>query len=72
MGKRILTVNYSLTKEIGTYTAIGVALVEFKFMPTSVLAGLKHNIILYPSPFNINQTKNNVITPKQISMESSS
>ena len=31
MGKRIPTVNYSLTKEIGTYTAIGLALVEFKF-----------------------------------------
>ena len=26
MGKRIPTVNYSLTKEIGTYTAIGVTI----------------------------------------------
>ena len=43
MGKRIPTVNYSLTKEIGTYTAIGLALVEFKFMTTSVLARAKTN-----------------------------
>ena len=41
MGKRIPTVNYSLTKEIGTYTANGLALVEFKFMTTSVLAETK-------------------------------
>jgi len=34
VGKRIPTVNYSLTKEIGTYTANGLALVEFKFMTT--------------------------------------
>jgi len=40
MGKRIPTVNYSLTKEIGTYTAIGLALVEFKFMTWQ---GLKAN-----------------------------
>jgi len=38
VGKRIPTVNYSLTKEIGTYTANGLAIVEFKFMTTSVLA----------------------------------
>jgi len=37
VGKRIPTVNYSLTKEIGTYAANGLALVEFKFMTTSVL-----------------------------------
>ena len=42
VGKRIPTVNYSLTKEIGTYAAIGLALVEFKFMTTSVLAGAKN------------------------------
>ena len=42
MGKRIPTVNYSFTKEIGTYAANGLALVEFKFMTTSVLAGAKN------------------------------
>ena len=67
MGKRIPTVNYSLTKEIGTYAAIGLALVEFKFMTTSVLAGAKNKQVI---KININQTKNNFITPKQISMES--
>ena len=36
VGKRIPTLNYSLTKEIGTNTANGLALVEFKFMTTSV------------------------------------
>ena len=41
-GKRIPTVDYSLTKEIGMYTAIGLALVEFKFMTTNVLAGAKN------------------------------
>ena len=58
MGKRIPTVNYSLTKEIGTYTA--------KFMTTSV--GAKNKQVI---KININQTKNNFITPEQISMESS-
>ena len=67
MGKRISTVNYSLTKEIGTYAAIGLALVEFKFMTTSVLAGAKNKQVI---KFNINQANNNFITPKQISMES--
>lgn len=62
------TVNYSLIKEIGTYTANGLALVEFKFMTTSVLAGAKNKQVI---KININQTKNNFITPKQISMESS-
>jgi len=42
VGKRIPTVNYSLTKEIGTYAANGLVLVEFKFMTTSVLAGVSH------------------------------
>ena len=46
MGKRIPTVNYSLTTEIGTYTAIGLALVEFKFMTTSVLAGAKNEQVI--------------------------
>ena len=68
LGKKIQTVNYSLTEEIGTYTAIGLALVEFKFMTTSVLAGAKNKQVI---KININQTKNNFITPKQISMESS-
>ena len=36
----------SLTKEIGTYTAIGLALVEFKFMTTSVLAGAKNKQVI--------------------------
>jgi len=44
VGKRIPTVNYSLTKEIGTYAA-GLVLVEFKFMTTSVLAGAKNKQI---------------------------
>ena len=48
MGKRIPTVNYSLTKEIGTYTAIGLALVEFKFMKTFIRhIGRKHREIEY-------------------------
>ena len=68
MGKRIPTVNYSLTKEIGTYTANGLGLVEFKFMTTSVLAGAKNKQVIKT---DINQTKSNFITPKQISMESS-
>jgi len=68
MGKRIPTVKYSLTKEIGTYTADGLALVKFKFMTMSVLAGAKNKLVI---KININQTKNNFITPKQISMESS-
>jgi len=68
VGNRIPTVNYSLTKEIGTYTANGLALVEFKFMTTSVLAGAKNKQVI---KININQTKNNFITSKQISMESS-
>jgi len=67
LGKKIQTVNYSLTEEIGTYTAIGLALVEFKFMTTSVLAGAKNKQVI---EININQTKNNFVTPKQISMES--
>jgi len=54
MGKRIPTVNYSLTKEIGTYTAIGLALVEFKFMTTSVLAEAKNKQVI---KININQKK---------------
>jgi len=68
VGKRISTINYLLTKEIGTYTANGLARVEFKFMTTSVLAGAKNKQVI---KININQTKNNFITPKQISMESS-
>ena len=59
MGKRIPTVNYSRTKEIGTYTAIGLALVEFKFMTTSVLAWGKNKQVI---KININQTKNNVLS----------
>jgi len=54
VGKRIPTVNYSLIKEIGTYTANGLALVEFKFMTTSVLAGDKNKQVI---KININQTK---------------
>ena len=54
MGKRIPTVNYSLTKEISTYTA----LVEFKFMTTSVVAWAKNKQVI---KININQTKNNVV-----------
>jgi len=62
----IPTVNYLLTKEIGTYSAAnGLALVEFKFMTTSVLAGAKNKQVI---KININQTKNNFITPKQISV----
>jgi len=70
VGKRIPTVNYLLTKEIGTYTANGLAFVEFKFMTTSVLAvaGAKNKQVI---KINTNLTKNNFITPKQISMESS-
>jgi len=68
VGKRIQTVNYSLAKEIGTYAANGLALVEFKFMTTDVLTGAKNKQVI---KININQTKNNFITPKQISMESS-
>ena len=62
MGKRIPTVNYSLTKEIGTYilnAANGLTLVEFKFMTTSVLTGAESKQII---KININQTKNNFIT----------
>jgi len=44
-----------------------LALVEFKFMTTSVLAGAKNKQVI---EININQTKNNFVTPKQISMES--
>ena len=61
VGKRIPTVNYSLTKEIGTYTAIGLALVEFKFMTTSVLAGAKNKQVI---KININQTTNNFYNTK--------
>ena len=68
MGKIIPTVNYPFTKEIGTYTANGLTFIEFKFMTTSVLAGAKNKQVI---KLNINQTKNNFITPKQISMESS-
>jgi len=46
VGKRIATVNYSYTKEIGTYTANGLTLVEFKFMTTSVLAGAKNKQVI--------------------------
>jgi len=60
--------NNTLTKESGTYTANGLALVEFKFMTTSVLVGAKNKQVI---KININQTKNNIITPKQISMQSS-
>jgi len=49
-------------------TQHGLALVEFKFMTTSVLAGAKNKQVI---KININQTKNNFITPIQISMESS-
>jgi len=52
VGKRIPTVNYSLTKEIDTYTAIDLALVEFKFMSTSVLAGAKNKQVIKIS-FNV-------------------
>jgi len=58
-------INYSLTKEIGTYTTNDLALLEFKFMTTSVLTGAKNKQVI---KININQTKNNFITPKQISM----
>ena len=68
VGKRIPTVNYTLTKEIGTYTANGLALVEFKFMTKSVLTVARNKQVI---KINLNQTKNNCITPKQISMESS-
>ena len=67
MGKRIPTVYYSLTKEIGTYTANGLALVEFKFMPTSVLTGAKNKQVI---KININQTKNNFITRHYFDTES--
>jgi len=46
MGKIIPTVNYSLTN--------GLALVEFKFMTTSVLARAKNKQVI---KININQTK---------------
>jgi len=59
VGKRIPTVNYSLIKEIGTFAAKGLALVEFKFMTTSVLAGAKNKQVI---KININQTKKNFIT----------
>ena len=62
------TVYYSFTKEIGMYAVCGLSLVELKFMPTSVLAGGKNKQVI---KININQTKNNLITPKEISMESS-
>ena len=52
-------INYSLTKEIGTYTTNDLALVEFKFMTTSVLTGAKNKQVI---KININQTKNNFIT----------
>ena len=55
MGKIILTVNYSLTKEIGTYTAIGLALVELKFMTMSVAAGAKNKQVIR---ININHNIN--------------
>ena len=52
----------SLKKLVRThYTAIGLALVEFKFMTTSVLAGAKNKQVI---KINKNQTKNNFITPK--------
>ena len=68
VGKRIPTVNYSCTKEIGTYAVNRLALVELKFMLTSVLAGAKNKHVV---KININQTKNNLITPKQINMQAS-
>ena len=61
MEKRIPTVNnYSSTKEIGMHAANSLALVEFKFKTTSVLAGAKNKQVI---KININQTKNNFITP---------
>ena len=53
-GRGFQPVNYSLTKEIGTYIANGLTLVEFKFMTTSVLAGAKNKQVI---KININQTK---------------
>ena len=50
-------INYSLTKEIGTYTTNDLALVEFKFMTTSVLTGAKNKQVI---KININQTKKNL------------
>jgi len=41
--ERIPTVYYSFTKEIGMYAVCGLSLVELKFMPTGVLAGVKTN-----------------------------
>ena len=68
MGKRIPTVNYSLTKEIGTYDVNGLALVEREVMPASVLAGAKSKQVIKT---DIIPNKNDFITPKQISIESS-
>ena len=47
-GREFQQVNYSLTKEIGTYAAIGLALVEFKFMTTSFTVSF-----IYPIKFRV-------------------
>ena len=70
VGKRIPTVYYSLTEEIGTYAVCGLALEKkLKFMPTSVLAGAKNKQVI---KIDIYQTKNSFIIPKQISSTKSS
>jgi len=46
VGKRIPTVYYSLTKEIGRYAICGLALEELEFMPTSVLTGAKNKQVI--------------------------
>jgi len=59
VGKRIPTVYYSLTKEIGTYTVCSLALEELKLMLLCVLMGAKNKQVI---KISINQTKNNFIT----------
>ena len=56
VGKRIPTVYYSLTKEIGTYAVCGMALEELKFMPTSVLTGATNKQVIKID--KTHQTKN--------------
>jgi len=46
MGKRIPTVYYSLTKEIGTYTVCSLALEELKLMLLCVLMGAKNKQVI--------------------------
>jgi len=46
VGKRIPTVYYSFTKEIGTNALYGFALEELKFMFTSVLAGARNKQVI--------------------------